>query len=111
MNIMLVAVTERTREIGIRKALGARARDIQLQFFAESVVITLLSGGTGLALGLTVCVLTRYIPLPDFVPHPVISPIAVIAALITLALITLTAGTYPARRARDLSPMECLRAD
>ncbi len=111
MNIMLVAVTERTREIGIRKALGARARDIQLQFFAESIVITLLSGGTGLALGLTVCVLARYIPLPDFVPHPVISPIAVIAALVTLALITLTAGTYPARLARDLSPMECLRAD
>jgi putative ABC transport system permease protein len=111
MNIMLVAVTERTREIGIRKALGARARDIQLQFFAESVVITLLSGSVGLALGITICVLAKYVPLPDFVPHPVVSPIAVIASLFTLALITLTAGTYPARKARDLSPMECLRTD
>jgi len=111
MNIMLVAVTERTREIGIRKALGARSRDIERQFLAESAIITLLSGGAGLALGIGVCVAARYIPLPDFVPHPVVSAAAVISSLITLALITVFAGTYPARRARDLSPMECLRTE
>jgi len=53
----------------------------------------------------------RYIPMPDFVPHPVISPIAVVLSLLTLAGITLFAGTYPARRAAMLSPMECLRTD
>jgi len=111
MNIMLVAVTERTREIGIRKALGARSRDIERQFLAESAIITLLSGGAGLALGIGVCVAAKYIPLPDFVPHPVVSAAAVISSLITLALITVFAGTYPARRARDLSPMECLRTE
>jgi len=111
MNIMLVAVTERTREIGIRKALGATSRDIQLQFLIESAIITIMSGGIGLALGMGVCIAGNFVPLPDFVPHPVISAAAVIASLTTLALITLTAGTYPARRARELTPMECLRSD
>jgi putative ABC transport system permease protein len=111
MNIMLVAVTERTREIGIRKALGARAVDIQRQFLAESAIITLLSGGIGLALGIGICLATKFIPLPEFVPHPVVSATAVLSSLITLALITVFAGTYPARRARDLSPMECLRME
>jgi putative ABC transport system permease protein len=108
MNIMLVAVTERTREIGIRKALGATRRDIQLQFIAESSIITLLSGLIGLVLGVGVCVAAKFIPLPDFVPHPVISGTAIVASLVTLGLITLFAGTYPARRASDLSPIECL---
>jgi putative ABC transport system permease protein len=111
MNIMLIAVTERTREIGVRKALGATAKDIQRQFLAESAIITLLSGGVGLGLGIGTCVLMQYIPLPEFVPHPVISVAAITASLVTLAMITLFAGTYPARRARDLSPMECLRSE
>jgi putative ABC transport system permease protein len=111
MNIMLIAVTERTREIGIRKALGARARDIERQFLAESAIITLLSGGAGLVLGIGICLAMRFIPLPDFVPHPVVSTTAVVSSLVTLALITVFAGTYPARRARDLSPMECLRTE
>jgi putative ABC transport system permease protein len=111
MNIMLIAVTERTREIGVRKALGARSRDIERQFLAESAIITLLSGGVGLALGIGVCLAMQYIPMPDFVPHPVVSAVAVISSLVTLALITVFAGTYPARRARELSPMECLRTE
>jgi putative ABC transport system permease protein len=111
MNIMLIAVTERTREIGVRKALGARSRDIQRQFLAESAIITLLSGGTGLALGVGICLATAHVPMPDFVPHPVVSAPAIVSSLVTLALITLLAGTYPARRARDLSPMECLRTE
>ena len=111
MNIMLIAVTERTREIGVRKALGATAKDIQRQFLAESAIITLISGAVGLGLGIGTCVAMQYIPLPDFVPHPVISVAAITASLITLALITLFAGTYPARRARDLSPIECLRSE
>jgi putative ABC transport system permease protein len=111
MNIMLVAVTERTREIGIRKALGATAVDIRRQFLVESAIITIVSGIAGLALGVGLCLLLRLVPLPDFVPHPVISPIAIIASLSTLTAITLLAGMYPALRAADLSPMECLRTE
>ena len=111
MNIMLVAVTERTREIGIRKAIGAKAIDIRHQFLAESAIITIVSGVTGLVLGIGTCLLLRFVPLPDFVPHPVISSTAIIASLVTLTAITLFAGTYPALRAANLSPIECLRAE
>jgi len=111
MNIMLVAVTERTREIGVRKALGATARDIRRQFIAESAIITLVSGAVGLLCGVGACVLISALPLPDFIPHPPVSAVAVTASLFTLALITLTAGTYPAIRAAGLTPIECLRTD
>lgn len=111
MNIMLVAVTERTREIGVRKALGATAVDIRRQFLVESAIITIVSGATGLLVGVGVCLVMRFVPLPDFVPHPVISPVAIIASLATLTVITLFAGTYPALRAANLSPMECLRTE
>lgn len=111
MNIMLVAVTERTREIGVRKALGATALDIRRQFLVESAIITIVSGATGLTVGVGTCLLLRLVPLPDFVPHPVISPVAIIASLATLTVITLFAGTYPALRAANLSPMECLRTE
>jgi putative ABC transport system permease protein len=111
MNIMLVAVTERTREIGVRKALGAKASDIRRQFLVESAIITLVSGCGGLTLGVGVCVAMRFVPLPDIVPHPVISPVAIVASLTTLALITVLAGMYPAMRAAGLSPMECLRTE
>lgn len=111
MNIMLVAVTERTREIGVRKALGATTVDIRRQFLAESAIITLVSGTAGLVLGVGICALLRIVPLPDAMPHPVISPFAILASLSTLAVITLFAGTYPALRAANLSPMECLRTE
>lgn len=108
MNIMLVAVTERTREIGILKAIGATRQDILKQFFAESVVVTALSGLLGYSVGVGICLLMRAAPLPDFVPRPVISPVAVIGSLVTLSLITVSAGMYPARRASELEPIQCL---
>jgi len=111
MNIMLVAVTERTREIGVRKALGATATDIRRQFLAESAVITLLAGAIGLASGTGLCLILRMIPMPDFIPHPVISTLAIVASLVTLAAITVFAGTYPALRAAHMTPIECLRTD
>ncbi|HUD64569.1 MAG TPA: ABC transporter permease [Candidatus Sulfotelmatobacter sp.] len=109
MNIMLVSVTERTREIGMRKAVGATKRDILRQFFAESAMLTLVSGVLGLSAGIGICVAMVVVPLPDFVPHPIVSPISIIASILTLSLITVTAGMYPAQRAAEMTPVESLR--
>lgn len=109
MNIMLVSVTERTREIGVRKAIGATHDDIMRQFFAESAMLTVLSGSLGLAVGVGICVAMKAVPLPDFVPHPIISPISIVASLLTLSLITFIAGMYPAQRAAEMEPVDSLR--
>ena len=109
MNIMLVSVTERTREIGVRKAMGATRGDILRQFFAESAMLTAISGTLGLSAGIGICVGMAKLPLPEYVPAPLISPIALVASVLTLSLITITAGMYPAQRASELQPVECLR--
>jgi putative ABC transport system permease protein len=109
MNIMLVSVTERTREIGVRKAMGATRGDILRQFFAESAMLTAISGTLGLSAGIGICLGMAKLPLPEYVPAPLISPIALVASVLTLSLITITAGMYPAQRASELQPVECLR--
>jgi putative ABC transport system permease protein len=109
MNIMLVSVTERTREIGTRKAMGATKRDILRQFFAESAMLTIVSGVLGLSFGMGLCAALEALPLPDFVPHPIVSWISIVASILTLSLITVTAGMYPAQRAADMTPVESLR--
>jgi len=109
MNIMLVSVSERTREIGTRKAMGATKRDILRQFFAESAMLTIVSGILGLSVGIGICVAMVVVPLPDFVPHPIFSPISIVISILTLSLITVTAGMYPAQRAADMQPVESLR--
>jgi putative ABC transport system permease protein len=109
MNIMLVSVTERTREIGTRKAMGATKRDILRQFFAESAMLTIVSGILGLGFGVGICAVMSAVPLPDIVPHPVVSVISIIASVLTLSLITVTAGMYPAQRAAEMTPVESLR--
>ena len=109
MNIMLVSVSERTREIGTRKAMGATKRDILRQFFAESAMLTVVSGLIGLTFGMGLCFLMTAVPLPDFVPHPIVSPISIVVSILTLSLITVTAGMYPAQRAADMTPVESLR--
>jgi putative ABC transport system permease protein len=109
MNIMLVSVTERTREIGVRKAIGATRRDILRQFFAESAILTVVSGVLGLTFGVGACVAMTVIPLPDFVPHPIVSPISIIASVLTLSINTHPAGMYPAQRAAEMTPVDSLR--
>jgi putative ABC transport system permease protein len=109
MNIMLVSVTERTREIGVRKAIGATRTDILRQFFAESAILTVVSGALGLSFGVGLCSLMSLLPLPDFVPHPIVSTVSLVASVLTLSLITFTAGMYPARRAAEMTPVDSLR--
>jgi len=105
MNIMLVSVTERTREIGLRMAVGARARDILRQFLVESVVLCLVGGGVGILLGHGGSHLVRL-----FLNWPVEnSPGAIAAAVLVSAGVGIIFGYYPAWRASRLDPIEALR--
>jgi len=109
MNIMLVAVKERTREIGVRKALGATTAIIQRQFFLEGFFLTLLSGGAGMLFALALCQLVNLAPMPDRFSGMVLSWQSGVLALVTLVVIGVVTSTYPARRAAELPPVEALR--
>jgi putative ABC transport system permease protein len=109
MNIMLVSVTERTREIGIRKAVGARRSDILTQFLVESVVVSVVGGGIGLALGFGLSQLVAGVDLGGMKLTPVVTPEAVMLAVGVSAAIGVFFGAYPAWRAARLHPIEALR--
>jgi putative ABC transport system permease protein len=105
MNIMLVSVTERTREIGLRLAIGARGGDVLLQFLVEAVVLSLLGGSIGIGLGYALSQsLTQFLQWPTYV-----SPQAVLVAFGFAAGIGIFFGFYPARKASALDPIEALR--
>jgi putative ABC transport system permease protein len=109
MNIMLVAVRERTREIGVRKALGATTAQIQKQFFLEGFLLTMLSGAIGFAVALALCGAVNLLPMPPRFQGMVLTWQAGVGAIITLVLIGVSTSTYPARRAAQLPPVEALR--
>jgi len=105
MNIMLVSVTERTREIGLLKAIGAMERDILIQFLVESVVMTLIGGSIGIVLGVFGAFL---ISLAVHIPFVVSIPSILIAVGVSM-MVGIVFGLYPARRAARLSPIDALR--
>lgn len=109
MNVMLIGVRERTPEIGLRLALGARPVDIFLQFLTESLVVTAVGGVIGITFALLVCVGVAALDLPPQVPKPDISWGAVAAAAVTMVGVGLTAGTWPAVQASRLDPVAALR--
>jgi putative ABC transport system permease protein len=110
MNIMLVSVTERTREIGLRKAVGARKRDIMLQFLTESALLSLMGGLVGIALGWALAELVGFIATQSNADiNPVVGLDAVLLATLFSAAVGLFFGWYPAKRAADLEPVEALR--
>jgi putative ABC transport system permease protein len=107
MNIMLVAVTERTREIGIRKAVGARRSDLVSQFLSEAVVLAFFGGALGVLAGIAIALLIRTItPLPA-----TIQPWSVAISLSVASAVGLFFGVYPATRAARLDPIVALRQE
>jgi len=114
MNIMLVSVTERTREIGIRKAIGAKRRDILVQFLIESMSISLLGGLIGIGIGVTAA---KWFPKLPFLAaltrgggwEAVISPESIAVAFVFSCAVGVVFGTYPALKASRLNPVEALR--
>ena len=105
MNIMLVSVTERTREIGLRLAVGAKTRDILSQFLVEAVTLSLLGGIIGIVVGLTASLLISHFAQWS----TQVSPLSVLMAFVFSALVGVFFGYYPARKAAYLDPIEALR--
>jgi putative ABC transport system permease protein len=109
MNIMLVAVRERTREIGVRKALGATTNHVQRQFFLEGFLLTMLSGAIGFAIAFALCYGVNQLPMPVRFQGMVVTWTAGLGAMGLLVLIGVVTSTMPARRAAQLPPVEALR--
>lgn len=108
MNIMLVSVTERIREIGIRMSVGAREKDILLQFLAEAVVLSILGGIIGIGFGVGLSKFIHFIPLfADW--KTVVSLSSIILAFLFSGSVGIFFGFYPARKASKLDPIEALR--
>ena len=109
MNVMLVAVRERTREIGLRKAVGATRRSILQLFFIESILVVFLSGGLGLTIAFGLCALVDLIPMPPFFAGLLPTWQAALLSFAVLGAIAVLAALYPARSAAAVDPIEALR--
>ena len=111
INIMLVSVSERTKEIGLRKALGATNRNILTQFFLEGVMLTVVSGGIGFGVAAGLMSALHQLPSPPGFDPPTLVPFTAILAMVCLSAAGIAAGLYPARKAAMLEPVEALRQE
>src|SRR5258708_888129 len=111
INIMLVSVTERTREIGLMKAVGATNRNILMQFFLEGAFLTILSGAIGILRTEALMAAMKLTPLPPFFDPPHIVPSSAVIAVVALSFAGIVAGIYPARKAAMLQPVQALRKE
>ena len=111
MNIMLVSVTERTREIGIRRAVGARSRDIVRQFVAEALALCLLGGLIGILLGVGLSIFVDGKNIADMDVTTVVQPWSIGIAFLVSGGVGLLSGIYPAFRASKLDPIVALRTE
>jgi putative ABC transport system permease protein len=111
MNIMLVAVRERTREIGLRKAIGATSQSIHRQFIIEGLSLTIVSGIIGFAVGYGLCLLINLAPMPARFSGMIVTPGTAAFAVVSLTVVGVLAALYPAARAAALPPIESLRYD
>ena len=109
MNVMLVAVRERTKEIGVRKAVGARSSAILGQFFVETIIIVFLSGGLGMGVAWGLCVLVDLIPMPPFFAGLLPTWQSGVLSFALLGTTAVLSALYPARRAASIDPIEALR--
>jgi len=108
-NIMYIVVRERTREIGVKRSVGATRRDILLQFIGETFLIIGIGAVLGFAGSWGIVWLLGFVPMQEFVGTPTISPLVAVITLSLLGAIGLMAGLFPARKAASLDPVECLR--
>jgi putative ABC transport system permease protein len=109
MNVMMVAVRERTREIGVRKALGAPASTILKQFFIEALLIAIVSGGSGMGVAYGICALVNLLPMPAFFAGLISTWQSGLVACALLGVIAVGSALYPARKAASIDPIEALR--
>jgi len=109
MNVMLVAVRERTREIGVRKAVGALSKNIMMQFFIETMIVVFVSGGLGIVISFGFCAVFNLLPMPPFFAGLLPTWQSAAMSIGLLGTVAVLAAMYPARKAASIDPIEALR--